>query len=54
MNLKKITQWLLIGALVGALIAFVSFKEAAIKVDGKTMTLEEYISYEIHFGESDE
>jgi uncharacterized membrane protein YraQ (UPF0718 family) len=48
MNLKKITQWLLVGVLIGALIAFVSFKEAAIKVDGKTMTLEEYIIYEIN------
>jgi uncharacterized membrane protein YraQ (UPF0718 family) len=51
MNLRKMTQWLLIGVLVGALIAFVSFKEAAIKIDGKTMTLEEYISHEIHSGE---
>lgn len=48
MNLKKITQWLLIGVLIGALIAFVSFKEAVVKIDGKTMTLQEYISYEIH------
>lgn len=47
MNLKKIAQWLAIAALVGALVAFVSFKEAAIKIDGETLSLEDFFTREI-------
>lgn len=48
MNLKKIAQWLAIAALVGALVAFVAFKEAAIKIDGQTLTIEDFLDRELH------
>lgn len=47
MNLKKIAQWLAIAALLGGMVAFVAFKEASIKIDGKTFSIEQWINYEI-------
>ncbi len=49
MTLKKLAQWLAVAALIGGLVAFISFKEAAIKIDGRTISLEELIYESIDY-----